>query len=164
MDSFIRMGPSCSSEQAAAFSDSILNMIVTDMRPLSMVEDKGFRRMILSFNPNYTLPSRSRTFFTKKMETFVAIPVCVAVMFLCCEAILQCAQFDITLQDFWVFKFKFILFNGCCCTLEELKRQVEKINTKSVQLNNKNVVFSMKETNVVVYLKRFILFFGVYLR
>lgn len=41
-------------------------MLVTDMRPLSMVEGKGVRQMISNFNPRYELPSR--TYFTKKME------------------------------------------------------------------------------------------------
>ena len=41
-------------------------MLVTDMRPLSMVADEGFRQMIYVFNPGYTLPSR--THFTKLME------------------------------------------------------------------------------------------------
>ncbi|GAA6077435.1 E3 SUMO-protein ligase ZBED1-like [Tachysurus ichikawai] len=40
-------------------------MIVTDMRPLSMVEDDGFKA-ISTFNPKYELPSRP--FFTKKHE------------------------------------------------------------------------------------------------
>ncbi|XP_054861960.1 uncharacterized protein LOC129347772 [Amphiprion ocellaris] len=48
-------------------------MIITDMRPLSMVEDEGFTAMIRTFHPGYTLPSR--THFTKLMgkiyeETF----------------------------------------------------------------------------------------------
>uniref|UniRef100_A0A8C5NCM1 BED-type domain-containing protein n=1 Tax=Gouania willdenowi TaxID=441366 RepID=A0A8C5NCM1_GOUWI len=58
--------PSCSTAQAADFTDRILNMIVTDMRPLSMVEDEGFQKMIFAFNPNYALPSR--TYFMKIME------------------------------------------------------------------------------------------------
>ena len=41
-------------------------MIVTDMRPLSMVEDDDFKAMISTFNPKYELPSRP--FLTKKME------------------------------------------------------------------------------------------------
>uniref|UniRef100_UPI003AAD97D9 E3 SUMO-protein ligase ZBED1-like n=1 Tax=Centroberyx gerrardi TaxID=166262 RepID=UPI003AAD97D9 len=41
-------------------------MIVTDMRPLSMVEDEGFEKMISTFNPRYALPSR--TYFMKMME------------------------------------------------------------------------------------------------
>lgn len=41
-------------------------MLVTDMRPLSMVEDKGFTDMISTFNPKYNLPSR--TYFTQLME------------------------------------------------------------------------------------------------
>lgn len=62
----MRTATSCSTEQAAEFSDSILNMIVTDMRPLSMVEDDGFKAMISTFNPKYELPSRP--FFMKKIE------------------------------------------------------------------------------------------------
>lgn len=47
-------------------TDSILNMIVKDMRPLSIVDGQGFREMINTFYPGYTLPSRSH--FTKLME------------------------------------------------------------------------------------------------
>ncbi len=57
---------SCTPQQAAVLTDSILNMLVTDMRPLSMVEDDGFTKMIHTLNPGYTLPSR--THFTKLME------------------------------------------------------------------------------------------------
>ncbi|XP_040275761.1 E3 SUMO-protein ligase ZBED1-like [Bufo bufo] len=65
MDSYVWTAASRSTE-AAELTDSILNMIVTDMRPLSMVEDEGFQRMISTFNPRYTLPSR--TYFMKIME------------------------------------------------------------------------------------------------
>ncbi|CAL9707850.1 unnamed protein product [Knipowitschia caucasica] len=41
-------------------------MLVTGMRPLSMVEDDGFATMIRALNPGYTLPSR--THFMKLME------------------------------------------------------------------------------------------------
>lgn len=41
-------------------------MLFTDMRPPSMVEDDGFRAMINTLHPGYTLPSR--THFTKMME------------------------------------------------------------------------------------------------
>lgn len=51
---------------AEVLTDSIINMIVNDMRPLSMVEDEGFKQMIKTFHPGYTLPSR--THFTKLME------------------------------------------------------------------------------------------------
>ena len=40
-------------------TDSILNVHITDMRPLSMVEDKGFLNMINAFNPKYTVPSKN---------------------------------------------------------------------------------------------------------
>ncbi|XP_072314069.1 zinc finger BED domain-containing protein 4-like [Eucyclogobius newberryi] len=66
MDTFLRMVPSCSTQQAAEYSDRILNILVTDMRPLSMVEGKGFKEMISKFSPQYELPST--IYFTKKME------------------------------------------------------------------------------------------------
>ncbi|XP_059208582.1 E3 SUMO-protein ligase ZBED1-like [Centropristis striata] len=66
MDSFVRHVPHCTVEEAAVLTESILNMLITDMRPLSMVEDKGFRNMISMFNPKYNLPSR--THFTNLME------------------------------------------------------------------------------------------------
>ncbi len=56
----------CTPRQTAVLTDSILNMLMTDMRPLSMVEDDGFRAMIHALQPGYTLPSR--TYFTKLME------------------------------------------------------------------------------------------------
>ncbi|KAG1955353.1 zinc finger BED domain-containing protein [Pimephales promelas] len=66
MDSFVRPAQSCTVQEAAIFTESILNMLVTDMRPLSMLDDKGFRDMISTFNPKYSLPSR--TYFTQLME------------------------------------------------------------------------------------------------
>uniref|UniRef100_A0A3B5A3U7 BED-type domain-containing protein n=1 Tax=Stegastes partitus TaxID=144197 RepID=A0A3B5A3U7_9TELE len=66
LDSFVQTAPSCSTAQAAELTDSILNMMVTDMRPLSMVEDEGFQKMISTFNPKYALPSRAH--FAKMME------------------------------------------------------------------------------------------------
>ncbi|XP_061542548.1 E3 SUMO-protein ligase ZBED1-like [Phycodurus eques] len=57
---------SCSVKEAALLTESILNMLVADMRPLSMVDDKGFRKMISTFNPKYSMPSL--TYFTNMME------------------------------------------------------------------------------------------------
>lgn len=65
MDKFIYKAPSCSPELAAELTNSILNMIVTDMRPLSIVEDGGFKAMVSTSHPKYELPSR--TFFTKQI-------------------------------------------------------------------------------------------------
>lgn len=65
MDRFLIKTAACTAVQAAALADSIL-MLVTDMRPLSMVEDSGFKAMISIFHQNYELPSR--TFFTKRLE------------------------------------------------------------------------------------------------
>uniref|UniRef100_A0A3P9NJF9 HAT C-terminal dimerisation domain-containing protein n=1 Tax=Poecilia reticulata TaxID=8081 RepID=A0A3P9NJF9_POERE len=63
--------PGCSVVQAAEFTNSILNMIITDMRPLSVVEDEGFQKMISTFNPNYTPPSR--TYFVKMEKKYEEI-------------------------------------------------------------------------------------------
>lgn len=63
--------PLCSTEYEAESTGSILNMIVTDMRPLSIVEDKCFKKMISTFNPKYVLSPRS--YCTKKMEVFFVI-------------------------------------------------------------------------------------------
>ncbi|XP_077389161.1 E3 SUMO-protein ligase ZBED1-like [Festucalex cinctus] len=63
---FGRPVPSCSVKDAALLTESILDMLITDMRPLSMVEDKGFRKMISTFNPKYNIPSIA--FFTSMME------------------------------------------------------------------------------------------------
>lgn len=65
MTFFLRKN-SCTPQQAAALTESILNMIVKDMRPLSMVDGEGFREMVSAFNPGYTLPSR--TYFSRLME------------------------------------------------------------------------------------------------
>ncbi|KAJ8348900.1 hypothetical protein SKAU_G00274890 [Synaphobranchus kaupii] len=65
-DYVLRKNAPCTPQQAAVLIDGILNMLVTDMRPLSMVEDQGFRTMINILNPGYTLPAR--THFTKLME------------------------------------------------------------------------------------------------
>ncbi|XP_077315552.1 RUN domain-containing protein 1 isoform X1 [Lithobates pipiens] len=56
----------CSPQMAIAYTNSILNMIVKDMRPISIVDGQGFREMINTFYPGYTLPSGSH--FTKLME------------------------------------------------------------------------------------------------
>uniref|UniRef100_A0A0E9VWG1 Uncharacterized protein n=1 Tax=Anguilla anguilla TaxID=7936 RepID=A0A0E9VWG1_ANGAN len=41
----------CTPQQAAVLTESVLNMLVTDMRPQSMVEDDGFRAKINTLNP-----------------------------------------------------------------------------------------------------------------
>ncbi|XP_053324528.1 E3 SUMO-protein ligase ZBED1-like [Spea bombifrons] len=66
MTEFVQQNPQCTPQQAALITDSILKMLVADMRPLSMVEDQGFKSMVSVLNPGYTLPSR--TDFTKLVE------------------------------------------------------------------------------------------------
>ncbi|XP_065119297.1 E3 SUMO-protein ligase ZBED1-like [Paramisgurnus dabryanus] len=56
----------CTPIMAAGITDSILKMIVKDMRPLSIVEGRGFREMVSTLCPGYTLPSRPH--FTTLME------------------------------------------------------------------------------------------------
>uniref|UniRef100_A0A8C5LPC9 HAT C-terminal dimerisation domain-containing protein n=1 Tax=Leptobrachium leishanense TaxID=445787 RepID=A0A8C5LPC9_9ANUR len=66
MSELVQQNPPCAPQQSTRVTKSILKMLITDMRPLSMVEDKGFKNMISVLNPGYTLPSR--THFTKLME------------------------------------------------------------------------------------------------
>ncbi|XP_051994042.1 E3 SUMO-protein ligase ZBED1-like [Xyrauchen texanus] len=67
MSEFVqRRNPPCTPQQAAIVTDAILSMLVTDMRPMAMVEDEGFKKMVSILNPGYILPSR--THFTKLME------------------------------------------------------------------------------------------------
>lgn len=64
MDPFLRKKQTCSPQQVTAFTESIVQMLICDMRPLSMVDGAGFQKMIEEFNPEYALPSR--TYFTQK--------------------------------------------------------------------------------------------------
>jgi len=69
MDGFVTKLATCTPQQANVLTESMLNMLVTDMRPLSMVDDEGFKEMIKQFNPDYHdnyLPGRSH--FTTLME------------------------------------------------------------------------------------------------
>ncbi|XP_057208474.1 E3 SUMO-protein ligase ZBED1-like [Triplophysa rosa] len=66
IDDFLLRRNSCTPQQAAALTESILNMMVKDMRPLSMVDGAGFREMVSAFHPGYILPSR--TYITSLME------------------------------------------------------------------------------------------------
>uniref|UniRef100_A0A3Q1GJ54 HAT C-terminal dimerisation domain-containing protein n=1 Tax=Acanthochromis polyacanthus TaxID=80966 RepID=A0A3Q1GJ54_9TELE len=61
------------SQECAPLTDKILNMIVKDMRPLSMVECEGFQEMLKSFNPGYTIPLRTHfaSLLDKKYEARV---------------------------------------------------------------------------------------------
>uniref|UniRef100_A0A3Q1B1H2 HAT C-terminal dimerisation domain-containing protein n=1 Tax=Amphiprion ocellaris TaxID=80972 RepID=A0A3Q1B1H2_AMPOC len=70
VDGSVTKPATCTPQQANVLTKSILNMLVTDMRPLSMVDDEGFKEMIKQFNPDYHdnyLPDRSH--FTTLMET-----------------------------------------------------------------------------------------------
>ncbi|XP_063754006.1 E3 SUMO-protein ligase ZBED1-like [Eleginops maclovinus] len=56
----------CTPQEASVFTNSIVSMIVKDMRPLAIVEGEGFREMVNTFHSGYTLPSRRH--FTDLME------------------------------------------------------------------------------------------------
>lgn len=56
----------CTPQEASMFTNSIISMIVKDMRPLATVEGKGFREMVNTFHSGYTYPSRCH--FTDLME------------------------------------------------------------------------------------------------
>lgn len=75
MDSFVRTGPSCTVEEAAVLTDSILNMLITDMRPLPMGEDTGFKNKIKAFNPKYIISSRThfKIWWSKSSQNCVAL-------------------------------------------------------------------------------------------
>lgn len=46
------------SEKKRQLDEMLVRMIVEDLQPLSIVEDRGFRRLLHSLNPRYELPSR----------------------------------------------------------------------------------------------------------
>ena len=56
----------CTPQEAAVLTESVLSMTVKDMRLLAMVEGEGFKEMLTTFQPSYTLPSRRH--FTSLME------------------------------------------------------------------------------------------------
>lgn len=56
----------CTPQEAAVLTESVLTMIVKDMRPLAVVEGEGFKGMLTTFQSGYTLPSRRH--FTSMME------------------------------------------------------------------------------------------------
>ena len=47
---------SCSSERVGAISEQIVMMIVKDLRPISIVNGKGFQQLIRFLEPDYRLP------------------------------------------------------------------------------------------------------------
>ncbi|XP_036320336.1 zinc finger BED domain-containing protein 1-like [Rhagoletis pomonella] len=57
--------PKLSKEMVTALNKKLLQMIVKDFQPFSIVEDVGFKNFISELNPSYHIPSR--TFLTKKL-------------------------------------------------------------------------------------------------
>ncbi|KAL7387336.1 hypothetical protein ABVT39_022228 [Epinephelus coioides] len=56
----------CTPQEAAVLTESILSVIVKNMRPLAVVEGVDFQEMLATFRTGYTLPSRRH--FTSMME------------------------------------------------------------------------------------------------
>ena len=61
---------SCSNERAAAISNLIAGMIVKDLRPINVVNGKGFQELMSYLEPGYKLPSD--THFTNLIEKIYA--------------------------------------------------------------------------------------------
>ena len=55
------------SPRKQAIDEAVIEMIVRDMQPFSVVEDKGFRNLVKTLDPRYQLPSR-------KTITTVSLP------------------------------------------------------------------------------------------
>jgi len=51
MDGFLQKKQTCTPQQTTILTNSVLNMLVSDMRPLSTVDGEGFQQMIYQFNP-----------------------------------------------------------------------------------------------------------------
>ena len=49
----------CTAQHAASISDRIADFVAMDLRPLSVVEGQGFKRLLNFVEPNYTVPSRT---------------------------------------------------------------------------------------------------------
>ena len=58
---------------AAVLTESVLSMIVKDIRPLAMAEGKGFKEMLTNFQSAYTLHFRHHltSMMERKYETSV---------------------------------------------------------------------------------------------
>ena len=48
----------CSESRSREITERVINMIAMDMRPIRMVECKGFKELLSFLEPGYTLPSR----------------------------------------------------------------------------------------------------------
>ena len=62
MDSFVVASPRsapCSAAKSAQVTDLLVDWCVTDMRPLSIVNDAGLQRLLSFVVPGYTIPSRT---------------------------------------------------------------------------------------------------------
>lgn len=38
--------------------EALVNMVIEDSQPFTIVEDSGFRKLVKVLNPNYVLPTR----------------------------------------------------------------------------------------------------------
>ena len=58
LKSMLKSTTPCTVTRSKEIQDKIVRMIVLDMRPINMVECSGFRELISTLEPGYTMPSR----------------------------------------------------------------------------------------------------------
>ena len=71
---FLQKKQMCTPQQATALTESVLQMLIYDMRLLSVVDGAGFQQMIAQFNPDYILPF-THLMVQKYSTTFVTCDV-----------------------------------------------------------------------------------------
>ncbi|CAB1449103.1 unnamed protein product [Pleuronectes platessa] len=71
VDEFVLKRGSCTPQMAGVLTESILNMLVNDMRPLSMVEDEGFKQMVNTFHSAVT--QRRRQYLDLKSDQWTLL-------------------------------------------------------------------------------------------
>lgn len=57
-------------QQQKLYNNLVINFIVKDLQPFSVVEDEGFKDLISGLNPSYKLPSRTTCSRTLLNETY----------------------------------------------------------------------------------------------
>ncbi|XP_038124484.1 zinc finger BED domain-containing protein 4-like isoform X2 [Cyprinodon tularosa] len=122
-------------------TESVLQMLIYDMRPLSMVDSAGFQQMIAQFNPDYILPSR--THFTHLMEQKYST------MFLKVKEILKEVSSSLTLTcDVWTSRAT-EAYLGVSCHFITKDWQMKTLNLPTLPLEERhtaaNIMLWMEE-------------------
>lgn len=56
MEPLLQKKQTCTPQQVTAFTESMLQLLIYDVRPLTTVDGARFQQMINQFNPEYILP------------------------------------------------------------------------------------------------------------